>query len=73
VEAEVMGNIKFSKIIVVLCIITVHAFAATVFYFNWHGIEVQTELIVSFISAVGVELMSLAWVTAVERKNKKED
>lgn len=60
---------KFSKFVVVLCIVTVHAFVATVFYFNWCGVEVQTELIVSFMSAIGVELMSLAWVTSVDKKN----
>ena len=57
------GSVKFSKFIVVLSIVSIYAYTATVLMFCWFGKFVPSELTVAYYSFFAVEMMALAWKT----------
>ena len=61
-------GIKFSKFVVTYCIIAVTMMTVAVMYYNWLGIMVQPEIIIGFITGFAVQLITVAWVTAVKEK-----
>lgn len=52
----------YSKIIVVLCIVTIIAFTITCMWFYWNERTVDPVLIASFFACFGFEFGSLAFV-----------
>jgi hypothetical protein len=57
------GSVKFSKFIVVLSIVSIYAYTATVLIFAWFSKFVPSELTVAYYSFFAVEMMALAWKT----------
>ncbi len=60
--------IRFSKFVVFYCLLFAPVFTAAVMVFNWHGIHVQTEIIIFFGTAFLGHLITLAWVTVTKEK-----
>ncbi len=51
----------FSKTIVVLSVISIYLYTATVLYFSWHYRVVPPEVTVGYYSFFGVEMLALAY------------
>ncbi len=64
---QIQPKSRFSKFIVVLSILTILAYTATVLYFAWHNVFVPDSLTYSFYGAFAVELSALA---GIEIKSK---
>lgn len=62
------SKIRFSKFVVFYCLLISPIFTATVMFFNWHGIHVQTEIIIFFGAGFLGHLFTLAWVTVVKAR-----
>jgi len=60
---------KFSKLIVIVSILTMLAYTATVLFFSWHDKFVPDSLTYSFFGAFAVELSALAGIKVKERQN----
>ena len=60
--------VRFSKIVVTYCMIFAPMFTASVMFFNWHGIEVQAEIILFMGIGFLAHLFSLSWVTVTKEK-----
>lgn len=67
------SGIKFSKFIVVLSIVSIYLYTATVFIFSWFGKFVPSELTVAYYSFFAVEMMALAWKTKDDGKINFEE
>ena len=67
---EVSG--RFSKKIVIVSILTILAYTATVLYFTWYGRYVPDSLTYSFFAAFSVELSALAGIRIKENKGGYE-
>jgi len=59
---------RYSKSVVLLCIVTIIAFTVTCLVFYWHEREVDAVLIASFFACFGLEFGSLAFVKRGEYK-----
>ena len=66
-------RIKFSKFIVLLSIISIYLYTATVLIFCWFGKFVPSELTVAYYSFFAVEMMALAWKTKDDGKLNFEE
>jgi hypothetical protein len=64
------GSVKFSKFIVVLSIVSIYVYTATVLMFAWFGKFVPSELTVAYYSFFAVEMMALAWKTKGDGDNE---
>ena len=67
------GSIKFSKFVVILTVISIYAYTATVLIFSWFGKIVPSELTVAYYSFFSVEMMALAWKTKGDEKINCEE
>lgn len=70
---NLIKNIRFSKFIVVLSILTLLAYTIAVLVFYWHGKQVPDSLKYSFFGAFAVELSALAWRTKTESKKQTKE
>jgi len=61
---------SFSKVIVILSVMTVMGYTAVHLYFSWNGIHIPEALTYSFFGMFGVELSALAWRTGIEAKEE---
>ena len=61
---------KFAKKVILIMFITIICFAGVVCFYNWHGREVQTELIIGFFSIFGGEFGALAWIKTKKCQNE---
>jgi len=52
---------KFSKAIVILAVVSVYIYTATVLFFSWHYRVVPTELTVAYFGFWGTEMLALAY------------
>ena len=66
-------KVKFSKFIVVLSIVSIYLYTATVLIFCWFGKFVPSELTVAYYSFFAVEMMALAWRTKDDGKLNFEE
>ena len=64
------NKVKFSKFIVVLSIVSIYLYTATVLIFCWFGKFVPSELTVAYYSFFAVEMMALAWKTKGDGDNQ---
>lgn len=60
----------FSKIVILICFLTLIGFIAGVMFFYWHGRTVPDSLIYSTFTAISVEFLALAWRTKEDGKGK---
>ena len=67
------NKVKFSKFIVVLSIVSIYLYTATVLIFCWFGKFVPSELTVAYYSFFAVEMMALAWKTKGEGQINYEE
>ena len=66
-------KVKFSKFIVVLSIVSIYLYTATVLIFCWFSKFVPSELTVAYYSFFAVEMMALAWRTKDDGKLNFEE
>ncbi len=66
---QIKPKSRFSKIIVVLSILTILAYTSVVLFFVWHDRYVPDSLTYSFFAAFAVELSALAGIKVKDKQN----
>lgn len=65
-EPEDKPKPAYSKVIVVICLITIIAYTATCFVYLWNGKPLNDTLTVLFFGCFGIEFASLAFIKGRE-------
>ena len=72
-EPKVLRKGVFSKVILILIIITILVYTGVVLFINANGGVVQSELTCCFYSFFGVELISLVVIKVTKVREEKEN